>query len=68
MAYNGKGYFVVWRDTRQGIGSYDIYGTRIDLSGKVLDPDGIAISTVEGIKGNPAIAFGHSNALVVWRD
>jgi hypothetical protein len=40
---NGN-YLVVWRDERAGFGSYDVYGTRVTGSGRVVDGGGFAIA------------------------
>jgi len=67
VAYGGNGYFVVWQDGRSGT-SYDIYGTRLDVSGSVLDPAGIAISTEVEDQSFPDVAYGLGKYFVVWND
>jgi MYXO-CTERM domain-containing protein len=66
VASNGTSHFVVWEDDRNG--NYDIYGTRVDATGTVLDPDGIAICTAVNNQARPRVAFDGTNYLVVWQD
>jgi hypothetical protein len=66
VAFDGANYLVVWQDYRHG--SAGIYGTRVTAGGFLLDPEGIAISTVPNDQSYPAVAFGGSDYLVVWQD
>jgi len=62
VAFDGTNYFVVFH--RRGT----IVGTRISLSGDVLDgPDGFAISTGTS-NSRPAVAFDGGNYLAVWEN
>jgi len=70
VVFNGTNCLVVWYDGRfyGTLEDYqDIYGARVDQSGNVLDPDGIAISTFGRLQDYPALAFDGSNCLVVWQ-
>jgi hypothetical protein len=66
LAFDGNNYLVVWASTRHD--SFDIYGTRVDTSGTVLDPDGILISPLAGNQGYPIIAFDGTYYLAAWQD
>ncbi len=67
IAFGGNGYLVVWQDKRNET-SYDIFGTRLDVSGLVLDPAGIAISTEVEDQSIPDVAYALGKYLVVWND
>ncbi|MCK4576602.1 hypothetical protein KAU34_09365, partial [candidate division WOR-3 bacterium] len=65
--FNGKNYFIVWQDKRNG-SDYDVYGARVDTTGVVINPDCIPISTEVVNQQFPKVAFSGSNSLVVWQD
>jgi phosphoribosylformylglycinamidine (FGAM) synthase PurS component len=67
VAFDGTSFLVVWLDFRSS--DYpDIYGARVTPRGRVLDPDGIAISQAADWQGYPALAFDGANFLVAWDD
>jgi len=65
---SGTNFLVVWVDYRNSYTSPDIYGARIDPTGNVLDPAGIAISTLNGLEYKPSVGFGGMYYLVAWED
>ena len=66
VAFDGTNYLVTWSDARSG--TFDIYGTRVDKTGTVLDASGFAISTAAGVQDDSALAFDGTNYLVTWDD
>jgi hypothetical protein len=68
IAYDGTNFLVVWEDERAGPLDTDIYATRVDGSGNVLDTSGIPVSYSGGLQVEPAVAVSGSTFLVVWRD
>ena len=74
VAFNGENYFVVWQDLRNGK-FWDIYGTRVTLSGEILDENGIPISptfptdqenTYGWDKWRPVLSWDGDLFLVIW--
>jgi hypothetical protein len=69
VVFDGPNYFVFWADGRNGsIYNPDIYGTRVNTSGLVLDTVGIPISTSNNSQDHFSIAFDGDNYLLVWED
>ncbi len=75
VSYDGKNWLVVWQDSRNGVIDptaniiEQVYGTRINGAGEVLDPDGIAISRAKQYaKVPPAVAHDGANWLVAWAE
>jgi hypothetical protein len=67
VAFDGSEYLVVWQDVRSNSG-YDVYGARVSVTGEVLDPGGIPISTAADNQQNPDVVADGSGFFVVWDD
>jgi hypothetical protein len=66
VAFDGTSYLVTWRDLRDSL--LAVYAARVTVSGAVLDPDGIAVSTNGKSLGAPAAAASDLGFMVVWPD
>lgn len=58
---------VVWVD-RRGPGPLALYGARLAADGRILDPEGVPLSTVPRLHMFPAIACGERECLVLWEE
>ncbi len=63
---DGTSYFVAWQDDRNA--DLDIYGSRVNSSGTILDTTGIPISTSSGNQVCPSVAFDGTDYIVLWED
>jgi len=66
ISFDGTNYMVVWQDERSD--TFDIYGSRVDQNGIVLDPSGIKISGATDEQHYPSIDFDGTNYFVAWFD
>jgi hypothetical protein len=64
VIFDGKHYFAVWQDRRDG--ELDVYGARLDPTGKVLDPGGFPIASSGLAELSPALAANGSLTFVTW--
>ncbi|HOW52507.1 MAG TPA: hypothetical protein PLV42_10750 [bacterium] len=70
IIFDGVNYFVVWIDygnspSKPG----SIYGARISVTGKILDPEGIPINISEdNSKHQIFLGFDGTNYLVAWKE
>ncbi len=63
VATDGAGFFVVWSDGREGGSNADVFATRVDAAGTLLDPTGLFVG--RGF-GAPHAVFHDGNYVVVW--
>lgn len=68
VSFDGTNYLVVWEDGRNDEWDYDIFGTRVNQSGEILDPGGFIICDAPGDQTEPVVAFDGNNYMVVWND
>lgn len=66
VAFDGANYLVVWQDNRWG--QFDIYGTRVDTSGLVLDSAGVLVSNALNRQQRPSVTFRGPYFLITWMD
>ena len=67
VAFTGSQYLVVWGDRRESAAG-DIYGTRVSVTGEVLDPLGLKISDAPNAVQYLGLAGAGGIGLVVWQD
>ncbi len=68
IAHDGGNYLVVWQQMLDSTGSYyRVEGIRISADGVPIGPQSFSISSGDKA-GNPDLAFGGGNYLVVWQD
>ncbi len=63
---DGTGFLVTWQDERSG--APDIYGSRVDAAGVVLDPSGILICCEVNGQLSPSASSNGNDYFVVWQD
>ena len=69
VAASGSEFLVAWADSRNVLTTgVDIYGSRINSAGTVLDPSGLALSQAVNDEAAPAVAGNSSSFLVAWED
>jgi hypothetical protein len=67
LSFDGTNYFVAWEDDRGS--DLDIYGTRVDTAGTVLDPNGFKICPISVAEERlPSVVFDGTNYFVAWTD
>ena len=69
VAANGTGFLVVWSDGRNvGTNGLDIFGARVDASGRVIDSGGFPVCKAAGDQLSPAVSVVGADSFVVWQD
>ncbi len=74
IAHGGGVSLVVWSDPRRGLTSAaygtgpDVYATRLDAAGNVLDPAGIPVCAAAHSQINPVVAWDGSAFVIAWQD
>jgi hypothetical protein len=66
VASDGASFLVGWEDIRNA--ESDIYVTRLDSSGAILDSSGIPLCVVSGDQRHPIVAWDGTYFSVVWED
>jgi hypothetical protein len=67
LAFGNGVFLLVWQDFRNGR-DWDIYASRIDREGRVLDQQGIAVCTETGAQAFPRLAWDGNDFVIVWQD
>ena len=62
----GANYLLAWQDLRNG--TQDVYATRLDATGSVLDGTGLSVMTAPGDQTTVAVATNGTSAFVTWAD
>jgi hypothetical protein len=65
IAFDGTNYLVVWQEIHNTV-NYDIYGTRVQPSGIVIDTNAIPMTNSVYRENSPSIAFDGTNYFVSW--
>jgi len=69
VSTNGSNYLVVWNDYRDPATGMDILGTRVSLTGALLDPRGFVVCNAPGDQKLPDVADDNNTQyFVVWQD
>jgi hypothetical protein len=66
VAFNGRHYFVAWKEYQQGPAGADIFGTRIGTDGTVLDNPPLPIAAGLNHEIYPKVASDGRDFLVLW--
>ncbi|MFP2931683.1 hypothetical protein ACLESO_42170 [Pyxidicoccus sp. 3LG] len=67
VAWDGRRFLVVWSDERGGAATPDIYGTRVETDGDVLEDGGVPLVALPGAQTVPDVTWTGSRFLIVWQ-
>jgi hypothetical protein len=67
-AFDGENWHVAWAEQVAPAGSTDIYRTRVDAAGSVLDPAGSTVSRAASGETRPTVGRSGDGVLVTWTD
>jgi hypothetical protein len=67
VASDGDDFLVAWEDSSSILDRH-VLATRVTSSGTVLDGAGFVVSSAEGSKRDPAVAWGGGSYLVAWTE
>lgn len=69
LTFDGTNYVFAYSQQDASFTNYDAFATRVNTSGEVIDPNGIAIRNTNADQSTPAIAsLGTGGAQVVWME
>ncbi|UCF78105.1 MAG: hypothetical protein JSW03_08325 [Candidatus Eiseniibacteriota bacterium] len=66
VTYGGTSYAVLWQDGRNV--QEKLFGTRVSVSGAVLDGTGVEVCSSPGGQYDPAVSCHADTLLAAWRD
>jgi VCBS repeat-containing protein len=64
----GTGYLLAWQDQRTAASQSDVYASRVNAAGSVLDGTGIPVTAAQGAQHSVAVATNGTDALLAWHD
>ena len=67
LVFNGSDFVVVWTQSRAGTGQ-DVLASRVSVSGVVLDPEAIVVSSALRDQRGARVASSGGISFVVWED
>ncbi|MEO0077538.1 MAG: hypothetical protein ABIK86_00860, partial [candidate division WOR-3 bacterium] len=68
VIFGGSEYLVVWTDRRSGLDDENIYAARVSTEGRLLDPNGIPVTTAPHSQSWPLVSLGDSTYFICWTD
>jgi len=68
LASSGSLALLAWDDNRNGSQNRDVFAARIKADGTVLDPGGIAVTSVAGSQADASVAWDGNAFFLLWVD